>query len=119
MTQLDNEEMYFLALDKVRRIVFTHSNRLLDFMKPFDKLNHGLISVSQFHRAMSVAGITLSDAEAQCLAKRHELYETGEMKYREFCEEVNQVFRVSGLEENPYIVPPEPGKLNHSPQTST
>lgn len=97
-------------LDKVRRFVFTHSTRLLAFLKPFDRLNHGEISVSQFHRGVNAAGIRLSEAEADCLAEAYECRETGSVKYREFCEDVNQVFRTSGLEENPYIVPVQPGK---------
>lgn len=110
MAQPTVEGGYPLLLDKVRRFVFTHSIRLLDFLKPFDRLNHGDISVCQFHRGLSAAGIRLSQAEADCLADAFECHETGGVKYREFCEEVNQVFRTSGLEENPHIVPVQPGK---------
>ncbi|XP_026192234.1 uncharacterized protein LOC113147101 [Cyclospora cayetanensis] len=106
-----NGHEYPLLLDRVRRYVFAHSVRLVDFMKPFDHLNHGEISVSQFHRALCAAGVRLTDTEADCLALSHENRATGNIKFNEFCREVNKVFGAVEMKQDSEVVALQPGSV--------
>ena len=103
-----------VVLDNVRRQAFVRSVNLKAFFKPFDSLNHGEVSLPQFHRVLDIAGIRLTEEEATQVAKVYISPLTGAVKYRQFCCDVDKVFRSSELENDPYLVPLRPGKQNPS-----
>lgn len=104
-----------VVLDNVRRQAFVRSVNLKAFFKPFDSLNHGEVSLPQFHRVLDIAGIRLTEEEATQVAKVYISPLTGAVKYRQFCCDVDKVFRSSELENDPYLVPLRPGELLHPP----
>ena len=99
-------------LDNIRRQAFVRALNLRVFFKPFDPLNHGEVSLSQFHRALDVAGIRLTASAAAAASQAYTSQETKAVNYKQFCSDIEKVFRVADLEKDPYIRPLAPGKQN-------
>ena len=78
----------------------------MDFFKSFDKQNTKRVTKSQFHRALIASGIDVSLSEIELLQRRYEFFNSqdgrgGEVDYNKFCEQINKVFVVKGLEQDP------------------
>ena len=58
--------------------------RVGDFFKNFDKLHSGRVSASQFRRALSSLGVTLSEEDSQALISKYSDMNDGFVNYRAF-----------------------------------
>jgi hypothetical protein len=59
------------------------------------------ITIAQFSRALDDAGVSLTLAEANLLVDSYK-HENGlDVRYRDFCDEVDSVFTMKGLEKDP------------------
>ncbi|KAH0576724.1 hypothetical protein SS50377_20070 [Spironucleus salmonicida] len=52
-------------LQRIKTLIQMRQPRIKDFLKPFDKLNHGFVTFTQFLRALEQANIQLNTAESQ------------------------------------------------------
>jgi len=86
------------ALCKQRRI------RLEEFMKTFDVHRVKKIKTEQFKRALDVSGLHLSPSEVSLiLAKYRFADDPSFVDYRRFCDLMDKVFTVKGLEAKPTL----------------
>lgn len=95
-------------ISKLRRIVKEQRMRISDFLRDFDKLRSGTITVTQLRKGLTMCKIPLSDTEFNHLLERFSANEKpGFVRWRELCDAVDEVFTVKNLEKS---VPSEPVK---------
>ncbi len=90
------------ALEKIQRHVKQTRVRLKDFFAIFDKLHTKRILANKFERAMSMAGVHMTQAEIQALAAGYpdDKFD-GFVNYQNFCDEIETVFTIKHLEKSP------------------
>lgn len=67
--------------------------RIPEFLRDFDKLRSGTITVTQLRKGLNMAKIPLSDAEFNLILQRFGCPEKQSFVYwKEFCDAVDQVF---------------------------
>ena len=73
--------------------------RIGEFFRDFDKLRSGYITEAQFRIGLNMAKIVLSSAEFDELVTHFQAPKEGKhVKWREFCDAVDEVFTKKGLE---------------------
>lgn len=91
---------------KIRTLCKQRRIRLEEFMKTFDIHRVKKIKSEQFKRALDVSGLHLSAAEVQLLLAKYRFADDPSfVDYRRFCDLVDKVFTVKGLEAKPTLQP--------------
>jgi len=85
--------------------------RVREFLRDFDLLRLGKITQSQFRSGLSIAKLPLSEAEFKLLCEEYR-FEDG-IDWRKFCDHVEQVFQVKGLETSDPSQPIDSLDLNY------
>lgn len=99
-------------ITKIRQFVGTKRIRLNEFFRDFDGLRHYKVSKANFIRILdstTLNWLTISEVEALC--SRYVDSQSGDIKYKDFIEEVDLVFRTPFLEQNPLQVAPMTGEI--------
>lgn len=91
-------------LAKIRRKAKQHRIRLHEFLRDFDKLRSGGITLTQFRLGCDMAGLQLSDHEFQLLITNFP-FEAKEnyVRWRDVCDAIDEVFAPKGLEKAPLV----------------
>lgn len=89
---------------KIRVLCKQRRIRLESFMMTFDTHRVKKIKVEQFKRALDVSGLHLNADEMQLLLAKYRLPEDPSfVNYRRFCDSMDKVFTVKGLEAKPEL----------------
>lgn len=89
---------------KVRVLCKQRRIRLEEFMKTFDIHRVKKIKVEQFKRALDVSGLHLSPGEVSLLLAKYRISDDPSfVDYRRFCDLIDKVFTVKGLETKPEL----------------
>lgn len=89
---------------KIRVLCKQRRIRLESFMMTFDIHRVKKIKVEQFKRALDVSGLHLNADEMQMLVAKYRLPEDPSfVNYRRFCDSMDKVFTVKGLEAKPEL----------------
>ena len=87
------------VLARIRTICKQRRIRVDEFFRDFDKLRTGYITNAQFRIGLSMAKILISAAEFNLLTTHFKAPKEGEhIRWREFSDQVDQVFSKKGLE---------------------
>ena len=79
--------------------------RIGEFFRDFDKLRSGFITEAQFRIGLNMAKIVLSSHEFDHLVSHFQAPKEGKhVKWREFCDAVDEVFTKKGLEKTVDLV---------------
>jgi Ca2+-binding EF-hand superfamily protein len=94
--------------DNIRLECKKRTIRLTDFFKTFDRMHLGRVSKNQFHRAILLSGIIVSPEEVDLLMTRYEVPaenmpdgHANMVNYKKFCNQIDKVFTIQGLEKDP------------------
>eukprot|EP00644_Phytophthora_capsici_P002624 jgi/Phyca11/6396/fgenesh1_pm.PHYCAscaffold_11_\ len=89
---------------KIRLLCKQRRIRLEEFMKTFDVHRVKKIKTEQFKRALDVSGLHLSSTEINLLLTKYRIpADPSFVDYRRFCDLMDKVFTVKGLEAKPSI----------------
>lgn len=89
---------------KIRTLCKQRRIRLEEFMKTFDVHRVKKIKVEQFKRALDVSGLHLGPAEVTLLLAKYRFPDDPSfVDYRRFCDLMDKVFTVKGLETKPEL----------------
>ncbi|KAK1946667.1 hypothetical protein P3T76_002219 [Phytophthora citrophthora] len=89
---------------KIRLLCKQRRIRLEEFMKTFDVHRVKKIKSEQFKRALDVSGLHLSSTEINLLLMKYRIPDDPSfVDYRRFCDLMDKVFTVKGLEAKPSI----------------
>ncbi|KAK3583614.1 hypothetical protein CHS0354_039437 [Potamilus streckersoni] len=104
--------------DKIRVAVFKNGVRTTEFFKDHDKLRSGIITENQFVCGLALAvgkEAQLSRAEIQKVVEYYRQPD-GRVKYKEFCDMMENAFNIPDLEKKPLqdVVRPVKGALHRS-----
>lgn len=89
---------------KIRVLCKQRRIRLEEFMKTFDIHRVKKIKVEQFKRALDGSGLHLSTTEVNLLLAKYRIADDPSfVNYRRFCDLIDKVFTVKGLEGNPEL----------------
>lgn len=102
--------------DKIRVAVFKNGIRTTEFFKDHDKLRSGIITENQFVCGLALAvgkEAQLSRAEIQKVLEYYRQPD-GRVKYKEFCDIMENAFTIPDLEKKPLqnVVRPQKGALS-------
>jgi Ca2+-binding EF-hand superfamily protein len=87
-------------LARIRKEVSEKRIRLQEFFRDFDRLRSGNITVPQLRIGMNMAKIHLSKAEFELLTTHYASSKVGMVAWRQFCDEVDEVFTKKNLEKD-------------------
>lgn len=89
---------------KIRVLCKQRRIRLEEFMKTFDVHRVKKIKVEQFKRALDVSGLQLSPSEVTTLLAKYRFpNDPSFVDYRRFCDLIDKVFTIKGLEAKPEL----------------
>ncbi|GMF65955.1 unnamed protein product [Phytophthora lilii] len=89
---------------KIRVLCKQRRIRLEEFMKTFDIHRVKKIKTEQFKRALDVSGLHLSTTEVNLILAKYRIADDPSfVDYRRFCDLVDKVFTVKGLEAKPTL----------------
>ncbi|KAH7826355.1 putative ef hand family protein [Monocercomonoides exilis] len=93
------------VITKVQAMVLKGSIRLMEFFSDYDKLRSGICLPEHFRTALSAAKIELTGPELDALEAQLRVSETDRrMRYRDFVNEVDEVFGAPrNMETQPYL----------------
>jgi Ca2+-binding EF-hand superfamily protein len=87
------------VISRIRLACKQQRIRIGEFFRDFDKLRSGFITEPQFRIGLNMAKIVLSSAEFDELVTFFQAPKEGKhVKWREFCDQVDEVFTKKGLE---------------------
>ena len=87
------------VIAKIRGSCKQQRIRIGEFFRDFDKLRSGFITEAQFRIGLNMAKIVLSSHEFEELTTFFQASKEGKhVKWREFCDKVDEVFTKKGLE---------------------
>ena len=87
------------VVEKIQKIVKQKSLRINEFMKDYDPLRSGSITIPQFLSSLSMLKLYLSRKEAQLLCDKYGNPEKeGEVLWTKFADDIDIVFVVKNLE---------------------
>ena len=106
--QIPPQNNSFAFQNKIRLECKKRRIRLNDFFTTFDRLHTKRCTKSQFYRALTISNITLTTDEVDMLLNRYEVPadmmpdgKSDMVNYKKFCDQIDKVFAVRGLEKNP------------------
>ena len=89
------------VLARLRKVCAQDRIRIGEFFRDFDKLRSGYITEAQFRIGLNMAKLSLSGNEFELLCNYFRAPKEGKhIKWREFCDSVDEVFTKKGLEKN-------------------
>ena len=88
------------VLTRIRKECSEKRVRLNEFFRDFDRLRSGIITQAQFRIGMNMAKIDLSTSEFELLKSYFNSDKKGMLKWREFCDAIDEVFTKKGLEKD-------------------
>jgi Ca2+-binding EF-hand superfamily protein len=75
--------------------------RFNEFMRDFDKLRSGFITEAQFRIGLNMGKVVLSSSEFGLLCENYKAAKEGKhVRWRDFCDDIEQVFTKKGLEKS-------------------
>ena len=89
------------VLALIRKKVKESRVRLKEFLRDFDKLRSGSITISQFRIGLNMGKLDLSNAEFGLVCESFASDIPGKVKWQEFVDKIEEVFTSKGLEQNP------------------
>lgn len=95
------------VVDRIRLIVRQRRVRLNEFFLSFDSTGKKHCTPAQFRRALDMSGVTremahVSEEEFYGLMDKYRCSsDPGKVRYSSFCDDVNEVFTIKGLEKKP------------------
>jgi len=94
------------VLARLRRDCMEQRIRIGEFFRDFDKLRKGYITEAQFRIGLNMSKLVLSGSEFRLLTEQFHADVTGGsfIRWREFCDAVDEVFTKKGLEKDHTIV---------------
>ena len=90
-------------LSRIRKECSEKRIRLQEFFRDFDRLRSGNITIPQLRIGLSMAKIDLSQAEYDLLVDQFASDKKGMIRWRDFCDEVDKIFTLKGLEKDATI----------------
>lgn len=98
----DSNESIQEVLARIQKKVKEERIRVSEFLRDFDRLRSGGITNSQFRIGMNMAKLPLSNSDFVTITEYFRVpNKPGHMLWVEFCDSVDQVFNVKGLEIQP------------------
>jgi Ca2+-binding EF-hand superfamily protein len=88
------------ALAKLRQFCKEHRIRIGEFFRDFDKLRSGFITHAQFRIGLNMAKVVLSGSEFNLLCNHFAAPDDNKVRWRDFCDSVEEVFYKKGMEKN-------------------
>lgn len=88
------------VLSRIRRECGEKRIRLQEFFRDFDRLRSGNITRPQFRIGMNMAKIHLSSSEFDFLADHYVADKLNLFKWKQFCDEVDEIFTKKNLEKD-------------------
>ncbi|VDM30362.1 unnamed protein product, partial [Hydatigera taeniaeformis] len=88
-------------MDSVKREVYQQRIRLSEWLRDYDPLRHGHISRQRFRRALSLLPISLKETELSCIESYFKANDENEIRWKDFCDEIEQVFATPRLDKDP------------------
>jgi len=87
-------------LARIRKKCKEERIRINEFLRDFDKLRSGFITEAQFRIGLNMAKIVLSGAEFDVLSEAFRAHqkEGKHIRWRDFCDSIEEVFTKKGLE---------------------
>lgn len=87
------------VIARIRQSCKQQRIRIGEFFRDFDKLRSGFITEAQFRIGLNMAKIVLSSHEFEELVNHFQAPKEGKhVKWRDFCDLVDEVFTKKGLE---------------------
>ena len=90
-------------LGRLRNIVKQNRIRLSEFIRDFDRLRSGFVTMNQIRSAFSMAKLPLSDAEYKLICNSYSLDET-RINYIRLIDDIDSVFTQKGLEKTNFDI---------------
>ncbi|XP_071105662.1 EF-hand calcium-binding domain-containing protein 6-like [Haliotis cracherodii] len=88
--------------DNLRTLAQTKRIRVTEFFQDFDKLRSGFITEPQFFRCLwQTLGVQLNPNEEVALREKYDLYRSGRVNYKRFCQEIDGTFNPGDLTQRP------------------
>lgn len=95
-----------VVLAKIKSLVVSRRISVLEFMKEYDRLREGCISVFNFRRCLNMSGLELTNTEHETIAKAFASPKRkGFIDHVRFGECIEQAFVQLSLERSPLLVP--------------
>ncbi|XP_066591621.1 EF-hand calcium-binding domain-containing protein 6 [Prorops nasuta] len=105
MTARDETDLV-LILAKIKAKVVREGIKVCEFMRPYDRLNHSIISKSDFIRSLDLLRCNLSVTEMESIVKAFRSpSRSGFVEYTRFAEIVEEAVYKGYLEKTPLTVP--------------
>jgi hypothetical protein len=87
------------VIEKIQKIVKQKNIRVSEFMRDYDKLRSGSITEKQFFSSLSMMKIFLTRIEFELLKEKYSIPDKlGEVLYKQFCDDIDEVFVIKKLE---------------------
>lgn len=93
----NNPEHLEDLLGRLRTIVKQNRIRLHEFIRDFDRLRSGFVTMNQIRSAFSMAKLPLSDAEYKLICNHYQ-FDEQRIQYLRLLEDIDNVFTSKGLE---------------------
>ncbi|CAD8206649.1 unnamed protein product [Paramecium pentaurelia] len=105
----DNINTLNQVLKKIQGDVVMKRIRIREFFKDFDPLRKGLVTESQFARILHIQNIPVSEKEIQLLLNQYKIDKipNGQVDYNQFCEDVDKIFTIKGIDKEPQAQVPQ------------
>jgi Ca2+-binding EF-hand superfamily protein len=88
--------------NRLSAFVYRRRIRIHEFFEGFDPLRHGQVSTQKFRTVCGQADLPLTEAQIQVILGRFAVEDKPDMfNYREFCEQVNELFGPTELNRTP------------------
>ncbi|EUB61491.1 hypothetical protein EGR_03555 [Echinococcus granulosus] len=88
-------------MDYIKREVYQQRIRLSEWFRDYDPLRRGHISRQRFRRALSLLPIPLKETELSCIESYFKTNDANEIRWKDFCEEIERIFATPYLEKDP------------------
>ena len=106
------------VLARIRKECSEKRIRLQEFFRDFDRLRSGSITVPQLRIGMSMAKMHLSRAEFDLLCDRYASDKAGMVRWRDFCDDVDEIFTKKNLEKDATVEVARPALITKYGQTA-
>lgn len=109
------------VLAKLRKKAKQNRIRVSEFLKDFDKLRSGSITINKFRMGLNMASLPLSDQEFNLIVQNFRAYDKEDyVRWKDFSDAIEEVFTVKNLEKSPATIVAEPGlQYNYGKESMT
>ncbi|CEM32084.1 unnamed protein product [Vitrella brassicaformis CCMP3155] len=94
---------------RIQKDAFQRRLRLKEFFKDFDPLRKRYVTRTQFERILDDATLRLAPQEVDLLARAYLNAQTGDVRYGDFLDKIEKVFRLPCIEKTPLVEVCPPG----------